>query len=144
MYLRMYVWPLSAASIRFEMGGSWIRVNIFSIFPGKFPKISIFFQAISQKNSHFLKENFRKISIFSGNFTKKLIIQQILVIYSRDRIKCPWTKCPGLNVQDKMFLDKKSPDKMSLDKSPRIKCPRTKCPRTKCPRTKCPRTKCPG
>src|SRR6218665_2338726 len=44
----------TAASIWFEIWGSWIRVKKF----------------------RFLRENFRKISIFSGNFTKEYRVFQ--------------------------------------------------------------------
>jgi len=57
-----------AASIWFEIWGSWIRVENFD-----FPEFSFFtfrfFQAISQKN-RFFRANFPKNRLFPGKFTK--------------------------------------------------------------------------
>ena len=58
-----------AASIWFEIWGSWIRVKQISIFPGKSPKNFDFSHAISQKNVNF-PGKFLKISIISGNLKK--------------------------------------------------------------------------
>src|SRR6218665_2812454 len=53
-----------AASIWFEIWGSWTQVKKFR-----------FFQAISQTKNRFFRANFRKISVFSGNLKKNSIFQ---------------------------------------------------------------------
>jgi len=55
----------SAASIWFEIWGSWIRVNKILIFPSKFPRNFEFFRQFHKKCRFFLA-NFWKISIFSS------------------------------------------------------------------------------
>jgi len=65
-----------AASIWFEIWGSWIRLKNISIFPGKFSKKFVF-QAIPHKKFDFFKANFRKIRFFQENFRKISIFQAI-------------------------------------------------------------------
>src|SRR6218665_1754424 len=55
-----------AASIWFEIWGSWIRVKQISISTGKFPKNFNFFRQFYKRISSFAGK-FPKISIFSGN-----------------------------------------------------------------------------
>src|SRR6218665_1367106 len=61
LLLYLHVYP-PAASIWFEIWGSWIRVQKISISSGNLTKQNSIFQA-----------NFRKISFFSGNFTKQKV-----------------------------------------------------------------------
>src|SRR6218665_1897212 len=56
----------TAASIWFEIWGSWIRVKKISIFTGKFPKNFNFFRQFYKRISSFAGK-FPKILIFSGN-----------------------------------------------------------------------------
>src|SRR6218665_1267636 len=56
----------TAASIWFEIWGSWIRVKQISISTGKFPKIFNFFRQFYKRISSFAGK-FPKILIFSGN-----------------------------------------------------------------------------
>src|SRR6218665_123699 len=65
-----------------KSGGSWIRVKKFR-FSRKITEKFRFFQAIIFTKNRFFRSNFRKISIFSGNFTKKFrLSKQKLAIYS--------------------------------------------------------------
>jgi len=48
--------PLEAASIWFEIWGSWIRVKMW-IFPGKFPKNFDFFTQFHKKSLDFPGKN---------------------------------------------------------------------------------------
>src|SRR6218665_2994275 len=56
----------TAASIWFEIWGSWIRVKKISIFRGKFPKNFNFFRQFYKRISSFAGK-LPKILIFSGN-----------------------------------------------------------------------------
>src|SRR6218665_960463 len=87
---------LPAASIWFEIWGSWIRVkknNFFSQFyKENFKKISTFLGNFTKKRRFFkanfrklliFKENFLKFSIFFRQFNKKIrFSRQKLAIYS--------------------------------------------------------------
>ena len=64
----------SAASIWFEIWGSWIQVKIFKIFPGKFKKI-VFFRQFQTKKS-MLSRQVKKNSIFPGKFSKNFYLSR--------------------------------------------------------------------
>src|SRR6218665_1789409 len=66
----------TAASIWFEIWGSWIRVKQISISLGKFPKQFKFF-----------RQFYKRISSFAGKFSKILIFQAIKKIrFSKQKI----------------------------------------------------------
>ena len=76
------IFSSAAASIWFEIWGSWIRVRQISIFPGKFPKNFDFFHAISQKNFNFSRQIYENFWFFQAISQKIRLSRQELPIYS--------------------------------------------------------------
>src|SRR6218665_1833825 len=76
-----------AASIRFEIWGSWNRVKKFRfLFSGNFTKKKSIFQRKFTKNFDFVQVISQKISVFKGNFRRISIFQAI----SHKKIGSSW------------------------------------------------------
>jgi|SRR6218665_2432554 len=80
-------WHVAAASIWFEIWGVVDPGLIKSIFPGKFPKISISQAREIDEKFRFSRQNWLNISIFSGKLTKDFDFFQARIKFTP---KCPF------------------------------------------------------